>query len=87
MKTQNETCLISDSVKEPSLRLPRNLCFGFFSEDVLVPSAPSRSPIITSGIKRLEFFIPLSLSLSVVLQQAQSPLAARTNHLSAQSDA
>lgn len=41
--------------------------------DALVPSTLSRSPIITSGIKRVEFFIPLSLSLSVVLQQAQAP--------------
>lgn len=41
--------------------------------DALVLSTLSRCPIITSGIKRVEFFVPLSLSLSMVLQQTQAP--------------
>lgn len=32
-------------------------------------------------LKRAEFFIPLSLSLSAAPRQARDPLAARTNHL------
>lgn len=39
--------------------------------DALVSSTPI--PIITSGIKRVKFFIPLSLRLYVVLQQAKAP--------------
>ena len=60
--------LISNAPKEPSLRLPPHLCFP---RSVMHLHGPG---IITSGIKKkVKFFIPLSSSLSVVLQQAEAP--------------